>query len=85
MKNLIKFLLLISVALLFSQQPDSEYKCVFELSESQQTNFEKGKNYAFKFVLNENQWMTPPYKAKNIMIDGGVVNLSLLIKLIFKL
>ncbi len=41
------------------------------------TNFEKGKDYAFKFVLNENQWMTPPYTAKNIIVDGGVVNLSM--------
>ena len=40
------------------------------------TNFEKGKIYQFKFVLNENQWMTAPYTAKNIETDGGVVNLS---------
>jgi hypothetical protein len=44
------------------------------------TNFEKGKVYPFKFVLNENQWITPPYSAKNILVDGGTVNLALIIE-----
>jgi hypothetical protein len=39
--------------------------------------FEKGKIYQFKFVLDGNKWQEPPFEAKNIAEEGGYTNLVL--------
>jgi hypothetical protein len=39
--------------------------------------FEKGKIYQFKFVLDGNNWQDPPFEAKNTLEEGGYTNLSL--------
>jgi Glycogen recognition site of AMP-activated protein kinase len=39
--------------------------------------FEKGKIYQFKFVLDGTNWQDPPFEAKNTSEEGGHTNLSL--------
>lgn len=38
---------------------------------------EVGKTYTFKFVLNNEQWLSPPNFAKNVILEGEHANLTL--------
>ncbi|AZA80541.1 serine hydrolase [Chryseobacterium lactis] len=70
-----EFINTISVAGAFNNwnPEDKSYQLVlkdknkFELA-LPKTQFEKGKTYGFKFVMNKNGWLTVPYNASNI--DG---------------
>jgi hypothetical protein len=40
------------------------------------TQLEKGKTHFFKFVINGDDWVSPPNFAKNVVIDNGNINLT---------